>query len=62
MTPGEQRILVGATIAALAFSAAAVLVRDMDIWLLLVEMILGLLLLVWLQLLFMVIGRNSDGQ
>lgn len=59
MKPGERRILVGGTIGALGFSVAALVVRDIDIWLLIVEVILGLLLIVWLQLMFMAMERNS---
>lgn len=59
MKPGEQRILIGATIGALGFSVAALAVRDIDIWLLLVEAILALLFLVWFKLFVMMIERNS---
>ncbi|MBK8028206.1 MAG: hypothetical protein IPK17_01585 [Chloroflexi bacterium] len=62
MRRGEQRILVGGTISALGFSVAALVVRDIDIWLLIVEVILGLLLIVWLQLIFMMIERNDRNE
>ena len=58
MRKGEQRILVGATIGALGFSVAALVVRDIDIWLLIVEVILGLLFIVWFQLLIMMMEHN----